>query len=176
MLKKISIDLNRKIMNMNDIAQKITKYTKLSQAQRSKALRWLARQNETLVHFAFQKQKEHYFVMSKTNEEDKSLVYLCALYLATNELFNLQKSMNSKSKSLNLQDVADVTALQAKAFQKNRIAYKYEKLLNLQSKIATLIEKEKLSFRDVAKFLEKYHRLKVSHTLIHQFYRDIRSI
>lgn len=176
MLKKISIDLNKKIINMNDIAQKITKYTRLSLEQRNKAIRWLARQNEAIIYLTFQKQKECFFALSKINEEDKSLVYLCALYLATNELFNLQKSMDSKSKSLNLQDVADVTALQAKAFQKNRIAYKYEKLLNLQSKITTLIEKEKLSFRDVAKFLEKYHRLKVSHTLVHQFYRDIRSI
>lgn len=159
---------------MSDITKKITSYTKLSYEARTKSLRWLSRQNEALIHFAFQKQKEHFFALSRKDENDKSILYLAALYLAADELYNAQKRLNSKSKSLNLYDVKDTTSVQAKAFKKSHISRKYDKLLNIQNKIIMLIENEKFSFREVSEFIEKYHRFSVSHTLIHKFYTDTK--
>lgn len=157
-----------------NISNKITAYTKLSLEKRQKVLRWLARQNESILHFAFQKQKEHFFVLSKKDENDKSILYVAALYLAANELYNAQSGLNSKSKSNNIDDIANLTSLQAKAFKKTHISHKYDKLVNIQAKIIALIESENFSFREVARFLEKYHRLEVSHTLIHRFYQEMK--
>jgi len=162
---------------MNNILQlehRISLHTKLSSDKRSKLLRWLARQNESIIHLAFQKQKEHYFTLSGVQENDKSILYMSSLYLATAELYNTLQGKQNKNKAINLSTVSDKSSLQAKQFKKKRVSIKYEQLLNIQSKLLFLIDKEGLSYREMSKFFETYHRLKVSHTLIRQVYLDLK--
>ena len=161
--------------NDTQIEHKISLYTKLSRDKRSKLLRWLARQNEDIIHLTFKKQKEYYFSLSKNQEADKSLLYMVALYLATFELYNSLNKNKGKNKNLSLYAMKDTTTLQVKQLKKKKPSQKYERLLNLQGKLLLLIDGEGLSFREVSVFFETYHRFKVSHTLIRQVYLDLKN-
>ena len=154
--------------------KKLNTYTKLSGRQRTKAIKWLARQNEELLLVAFEKQKAKYFKLSKIEEENKSILYLAAYYLAVEELYNTLLQKKRKNKVLNLHEVDDATNLQVKQFKQHHKSEKYEKLLNLKGKIIKLIEEENLSYRAVSEFLKTYHRLEVSHSYIATFYNNIQ--
>ncbi len=155
------------------LTNKLNIYTKIAKNQRSKILRWFARQNEEVILLAFEKQKEHLFILNKLKESNRSIIYLASIYLAIEELHIAEKLPFSKNKGNNLEDMQDITTLQAKAFKKNTEAPKVEKLLNLKSKVLTLKDEQNMSYRNIAKFLKKYHRLDVSHTTVHTFFKHI---
>lgn len=148
-------------------------YTKLAPDQRAKLLRWLAKQNEEIVLLAFEKQKSHLFKINGIKEENRSLIYLSAMYLAIEELYLAEKLPLTKNKGGDLKDIQDITEIQAKAFKKNIEAPKIEKLLNLKGKMVALRNEQNMSYRDISKFLKKYHRLDVSHSTVHAFFRNI---
>ncbi len=158
------------------LQKKLNKYTKLSPDKRTKALKWMAKQNEDLILVCFEKQKENYFKLSKIDEENRSILYLSSLYLAAEELYTLLQGKKKKNRLQNLHEVKDVTGLQAKQFKQRYSSEKWDKLLNIKSKILRLIDHENLSFREVSKFLKKYHRLEVSHSYIATFYQKMKEI
>jgi len=155
--------------------KKLNSLTKLSQSQRQKALKWLARQNEALILSAFVKQRDYFFKLSN-KEENKSILYLCAFYLATDELYTLLQSKKKKEKLQNLHEIGNATSLQVKQFKQHQPSEKWNKLLNIKNKIFKLIEEENLSFREVSKFLKTYHKLQVSHTYIATFYNALKEL
>ncbi len=156
------------------LGKKLNYYTKISPKQRSKAVKWLARQNEELILLAFEKQKDFLFNLSKMEEKNKSILYLAAYCMAANALYVLLAKKNSKNKAINIHEVVDTTTMQAKQFKRVQVSEKWDKLLNLQGKIIRLIEAEKLSYREVSRFLKTYHRLEVSHSYIATFYHYLK--
>lgn len=153
---------------------KLNTYTKLSPLKRSQSLKWITKQNEELILYAFEKQKDYLFKLSKKDETNKSILYLSAFYLAVDELYDLHHGKKGKNKVMNINEIGDITMMQAKHFKREHPSFKYEKLLNLKGKILTLIENQEFSYRQVSKFLKKYHRFEVSHTLIAKFYNDMK--
>ncbi len=153
---------------------KLNTYTKLSHLKRSQSLKWIAKQNEELILYAFEKQKDYIFKLSNKEETNKSILYLSAFYLAANELYDLHHAKNCKKKVTNIDEIGDITTMQAKHFKQAQPSVKYDRLLNLKGKILALIEEQEFSYRQVSKFLKKYHRFGVSHTLIAKFYNDIK--
>jgi len=156
------------------LEKKLNSYTKLSSTQRAKAIKWLARQNEELILVAFEKQKDFFFRLPKNKEENKSVLYLAAYCMAAEALYSILVQKKRKNKVINLQEVSDTTSIQVKQFKRHQKSEKYDRLLNLKGKIFKLIEEEKLSFRQVSKFLKTYHRLEVSHSYIATFYHEIK--
>lgn len=156
------------------LKHKLNKYTKLSPLTREQSIKWIVKQNEELILYAFERQKDYFFRISKHEEENKSLIYLSAFYLAADELYNLHHGKKGKNKVTNIDDIGDKTMMQIKHFKQEKPSVKYDRLLNLKRKILTLIEKENFSYREVSGFLKKYHRFDVSHTLIGKFYNDIK--
>jgi len=148
-------------------------YTKLAPDQRAKILRWLSKQNEDIILYAFEKQKEQLFKLNHIKEENRSILYLSAMYLAINELYQTSRSPLSKNRSGDLSNIQDVTNLQIKQFKKDYDSQKIDQMLNLKGKLITLKNDEKMSYRDMAKFLKKFHRLDISHTTIHTFFKSI---
>ena len=156
------------------LQKKLNNYTKLSPEKRAKALKWMAKQNEELILATFEKQKDNYFKLSKANEENKSILYLASIYMAAEELCTLLQGKKKKNRQQDLHEVKDVTGLQAKQFKQEKSSEKWDKLLNIKSKILRLIDNENLSYREVSKFLKKYHSLEVSHSYIATFYNEIK--
>ncbi len=126
-----------------------------------------------IIYTVFQKQKDYYFELSRSKESDKFILYQSAFYLAMQEIYSTVKNQNAKKKSGDLDDVSDPTSLQAKQIKKQSSSRKYERLLDLQSKVLSLKKEEHLSFREMSTYFKTYHRLEVSHTLIRQVYLDL---
>lgn len=148
-------------------------YTKLAPDQRAKILRWLSKQNKEVILLAFEKQKVQLFKLNNIKEENRSILYLSAMYMAINELYQTSRSSLSKNRSGDLMNIQNVTNLQIKQFKKDHDSQKIDRLLNLKGKLITLKNDEKMSYRDIAKFLKKFHRLDISHTTIHTFFKSI---
>ncbi|HEO97875.1 MAG TPA: hypothetical protein ENO02_01090 [Epsilonproteobacteria bacterium] len=157
-----------------ELKHKLDRFTKVAIKRRKKVLKWLANQNEEIALLAFESQKEHLFNLSGTNEENRSILYLAALYLAADHLYSLYHAQNSKNRDMNINAVQGVTRMQAKKFKKNMQSEKYDKMLNLKSKILVLKDEEKLSFREISEFLKRYHRLEVSHSYVATFYHAMK--
>jgi len=155
------------------IEEKLRHYTKLSPDKRAKIFRWVARQNVEIIYTIFQKQKDYYFQLTGSKEPDKFLLYQSAFYLAMHEIYMIIKNKNSKRKSGSLADVVDPTSLQAQRIKKQSNAHKYDRLLDLRSKVLNLKKIDGLSFREMSTYFKTYHRLEVSHTLIRQVYLDL---
>jgi hypothetical protein len=154
-------------LNLHD---KLNRYTGLSYETRTKSLRWLARQNEELQLVAFEKQKDFLFGLSRQQEENRSILYLASYIMAADALHRVLVRKDRKNKAIELHEIPDATRIQVKQFKQAQRAEKFEKLLNLRGKIVKLIEEEKLSYREVSRFLQTYHRLEVSHSYIATFY------
>ena len=148
-------------------------YTKLAPEQRAKILRWLSKQNEEVILLAFEKQKEQLFKLNHFKEDNRSILYLSAMYLAINDLYQISRAPLSKNRSGDLMNIQNVTNLQIKQFKKDYESQKIDRLMNLKGKLITLKNDENMSYRDISKFLKKYHRLDVSHTTIHTFFKSI---
>jgi len=155
------------------LSNRLSIYTKLAPDMRAKLLRWLAKQNEEMILLAFKKQKVYLFKLTHTKEENRSIIYLSAMYLAAEELYMAGKLSLSKNKGGSLKDIQDITEIQAKGFKKNIEAPKTERLLNLKGKMVALKNDQNMSYRDISKFLKKYHRLDVSHATVHAFFKNI---
>lgn len=153
------------------LSNKLNIHTKLAPDKRAKILRWLAKQNEEMILLAFEKQKAHLFKLNRIKEDNRSIIYLSAMYLAIEELYMAGKLSLSKNKGGDLKDIQDITEIQAKSFKKNVKAPKTEKLLNLKAKLVALRNEQNMSYRDISKFLEKFHRLSTSHTTLHIFFK-----
>lgn len=158
---------------MVNIPQQLDQYTKLSSSQRRKSLKWLSRQSEELLLVSFERQRDEYFKLSKIDEDNKSLLYLSAFYISVYGLYSTLNGKQGKNRAMNIGEVKDVTSLQAKQFKRHLDSEKWDKLLNLKSKILKLKDDEGLSFRELSEFLLRYHRLEVSHTYVANFYRKI---
>ena len=155
------------------LSNKLNIHTKLAPDKRAKILRWLAKQNEEMILLAFEKQKTHLFKLNRIKEDNRSIIYLSAMYLAIEELYLAGKLSLSKNKGGDLKNIQDITEIQAKGFKKNTEAPKIERLLNLKSKMIALRNEQNMSYRDISKFLKKYHRLDVSHSTVHTFFRNV---
>ena len=159
---------------MIDLPQKLSKLVKLSQEQRQGKQKWLAKQNEELQLEAFIRQQKYYFELSKHKNENKSLLYFAAHTLAVNKIYDQINLQKRKNKVINIKEVSDATSLQTKHIVRSKNSKKYDKLLNLKSKILTLKDHEDLSFRQISELLRKFHRIEVSHSYIATFYHNIK--
>ena len=157
-----------------ELKNKLDRFTKVPTKRRKKVLKWLANQNEEIVLMAFVEQKEFFFKLSKANEENKSILYLSALYNAADHLFSLNHAQTHKNRDMDIHAVQGATSMQAKSFKKSVQSDKRDKLMNLKNKIITLKDEENLSFRQISALLKRYHRLEVSHSYIATFYNKLK--
>lgn len=157
-----------------ELKNKLDRFTKVPMKRRKKVLKWLANQDEEIVLMAFEKQKDYLFNLSKSNEENRSIIYLSALYMAANNLYNLYHAQTSKNRGMDINAIKGVTKIQAKKFKKKSKSEKFDKLLDIKNKILVLKDEENLSFREISEFLKRYHRLEVSHSYIATFYNQLK--
>jgi len=161
--------------NLDTINQRISMLSKTATSDRQKSLRWLSRQNELVIYDVFKLQKNHFHrLKSQNTDDDLILLAICSLFLALKEAISSAQIPNRKHKSGDLSFLRQVSKNRAKQFRKARKKEKKEKLLDLQSVVLNLLKNEEYSYRKTSQYLLKYHKLKVSHTTIRDFYRDIK--
>lgn len=157
--------------------KKLDLFTKLSVNDRQKSLGWLSRQNDFVIYDIFKLQKNHFHrLKSQNTDDDLILLAICALFLALKESILSSQIPKRKHRSGDFSFLRQVTTNRAKRFRKSRKKIKYEKLLNLQSVILSLVNDNGYSYREVSKYLMRYHKFDVSHTMIRNFYRSIKEV
>lgn len=157
-----------------ELKNKLDIYTKVPIKRRKQVIKWLANQHEDVILMAFEEQKNYFLNLSKVNENNKSVLYQSALYMAADHLYSLYHAQTNKNRDMDIHAVQGVTSIQAKKFKKSIQSEKRDKLMNLKNKIITLKDEEKLSFRQISALLKQHHRLTISHSYVATFYRQIK--
>ena len=159
-----------------ELKNKLDIHTRVPIKRRKQVIKWLANQHEDVILMAFEEQKNYFFNLSKVNENNKSVLYQSALYMAADHLYSLYHAQTNKNREMNINAIKGVTRVQAKKFKRTIQSIKYDKLLNLKNKILVLKDEENLSFRQISEFLLRYHKLEVSHSYVATFYRKTKEI
>jgi len=134
-----------------------THLLKLAEVEQKTLLRAFARGSVELRVDVFKLQKNIFYELRQKNKEQKlEIISYCAFVLAIKKIFendeNIKREFKFKWKIKNS---------------------KKEKLLNLWAIILNLKNEQNYSFRDISKYLKKYHRFEVSHTSIFQIWQNI---
>lgn len=161
--------------NINAINSSLDRIIKMSTSDRRKSLRWLSRQNDLAIYDIFKLQKSHFHRLRSQNiDDDPILLSIASLFLALKEIIAASNPVKRKNRSADFGFLRQVSKSRAKQFRKTRQKSKYEKLMNLQSVVLTLMEQNNYSYREVAQYLIKYHKFEVSHTTIGRFYKTLK--
>lgn len=144
---------------LRDISEKITK---LSLEKQNKNLRIFAKLNlDIKVEILKTQKKLFHKLRSEHNDYDINILTICSLIISI-EQFLIKKNKFERR----------VISYRAKN-EKKRI--KRERLLNYWSIVKSLKLEQKMSFRQIAKFLAKYHKFQVSYSLIFQMWNELES-
>lgn len=156
--------------------REIIKITRVSEKEFQTACRWACRQNFDVLYEIFKLQKNYFFQFkSKHSDLDLVLLSMAAYVKAAVEIYSLAKYVHKKNRTDDIKNVKNPTKIRSKMIQNYQKRDKFGKLLNVQSVILELREKEKLSFRKISQYLLKFHRLEVSHTLVSNFYKFLKN-
>lgn len=89
-----------------------------------------------------------------------------------NAALTLASLLISIHKIIDSLDQVDLNVIQLRS-KNNKHKLKREKLLGYWSIVKKLKIDQKMSFRDISKYLLKYHKLEVSYTTIHAVWQEI---
>ena len=135
----------------------IKKITKFSTEQERKLLCIFAKMDDEVKIDIFHQQKKLFFKLKKKYKEDSEVIMLASLYIAISKISNFDlKILNLKNKHL----------------KKN---VKEEKLLEYWSIVKDLKLNKNLSFREIAMFLQKYYKFKISFSTIFKVWKRIEN-
>ncbi len=89
-----------------------------------------------------------------------------------NEILTLSSLIAAISKEFENADEVQIKSLIFRA-KNARKSSKKEKILELWAIVKTLKIEQKMSFRDISKYLKKYHRFDVAHSTIYGLWQEI---
>jgi hypothetical protein len=148
-------------------------HTKLSKKNQKKLVNWFARQNILVQINIFGEQKNQFFKL-KNEGLEVDILPLVAFLLSIQYFYSLESSSNSKSKHNNLSTSKNLGKFRIRKAKKERYKAKREKLLNLWAIVVNL-KSEDFSFRQIAEYLRGHHRFVVSHTYIHNLWKELEN-
>jgi hypothetical protein len=135
----------------------VTDLTKFSDLQQKTLLRAFARSSVELRVDVFKLQKNIFYELREKNKEQKlEIISYCSFILAIEKIFETDENIKREFK--------------LKQKIKNS---KKEKLLSCWAIILKLKNEQSYSFRDIAKYLKKYHKFEISHGSIFQAWQNI---
>lgn len=136
--------------------------TKINQETQNQKLRLFAKVDITTKLKILYSQKQLFYKLNSIHEEvDNSVLTLCSLILAINDV---EKSLSTTN--------LNVLKFRAENIKSN---VKREKILALWSIVCSLKIEQKMSFRDISKYFLKYHRLNVSYSTIYEMWNEIEN-
>lgn len=136
--------------------------TKMPESVQNQQIRFFSRVDvETKLNILKEQRKQFHVLKSFHEDVDKSLLTLSSLIIA----ISLEAS---KLEKVNL----NVIKLKSKKIRDN---VKRQKLLIYWSLVRELKKGENLSFREISKYLKKYHRLEISYSTIQKVWVEIET-
>ena len=142
------------------IEREIENIIQMDISHQNQLLRFFSRVDVEIKINVLKKQKEVFFKLKVLfNDEDNAMLTYCSLILA---IFRIKENTSA-------------TTLNAKIFQVKRFrkTSKREKIIEKWSIVKKLRTDEKFSFRQISQYLQKYHKLYVSYSMIHKIWNQI---
>jgi hypothetical protein len=145
------------MQNKSKLLEELTKHSLESQNQK---LRLLAKVDLDTKLKIFQYQKPLFHKLKSTHSDvDHTVLTLSSLILAVDAVV---KELNSIS----------LNAIKIRG-KNNKCKAKRQKLLGYWAIVGTLKYEQNMSFRQIADYFNKYHKLEVSHSTIYVMWREI---
>lgn len=139
------------------VVENITKQTYESQNQK---LRFFARVDLPVKLQILQQQKQLFHKLKSVyGDVDNAVLTLSSLILAVNAVVK------------ELDDV-NINAMKLKV-QPNKVKLKRQKLFDYWAIVKTLKDEQNMSFRQIAKYFQKYHKFEISHSMIQKMWNEI---
>lgn len=137
--------------------KEIEKITKMHMEQHNQLLRFFSRVDLSTRLKVFQVQKEIFFKLKNLHKDmDNTVLSYSSLIVS---ILVERRNTNKNAK-----------IFKAKKFRRS---LKREKILEKLAIIKSLKNDEKLSFRQIATYLRKYHKLNVSYSTIHKIWSEL---
>ncbi|MFW9626224.1 hypothetical protein SUSP_002382 [Sulfurospirillum sp. 'SP'] len=144
---------------MLKVIENITKQTYELQNQH---LRLFARVDLAMKLHILQFQKPLFHKLkSAYGDVDNAVITLASLVL----------SIDAVAKEL---DLIKLNAMKLKV-QPNKMKLKRQKLIDYWAIIKTLRNEQNMSFRQIAKYFQKYHKFEISHSMIQKIWNEIEN-
>lgn len=135
----------------------------ISTEQQNQLLRFFIRLDVDKKLNILRMQRDGFYALKQANKEvEVSILTYCSLILA------IQK----QCKSLSALD-KNVITINAKKISKS---YKKDKLIGYWAVIKELKNTKKQSFRQIAEYLKKYHKLEVAHSTLYKLWGELEII
>jgi hypothetical protein len=136
--------------------------TKLNEEAQNKNLRQFAKLDNEMRIEVLKKQKSIFHKMKKETDCDNNpLLTLASLILAIDVAINKFDDIDH-----------NIIKMRSNNSQSKK---KQQKLLTLWAVVKRLKTKENLSFRQISKYLKKYHRFEISYSLIYQSWKKLET-
>lgn len=140
----------------------ISRILHVNEEQQSQYLRFFARLDLVKKLEILKLQRDNFYALKQINKEaEASILTYCSLILA----------IKNQHKNLSVLD-KNILTLNAKKLSKS---HKKEKLLGNWAVIKELKDVKKQSFRQIAEYLKKYHKLEVAHSTIFALWVDLET-
>lgn len=142
------------------VIENITKQTYQAQNQQ---LRFFAKVELPMKLQILELQKQLFHKLKSTyGDVDNAVVTLSSLILAID---NVKKEL----------DLVNMNAMKLKV-QPNKVKLKRQKLFDYWAIVKTLKNEQNISFRQIAKYFQKYHKFEISHSMIQKIWNEIEKI
>ena len=158
---------------LNEINTTMQQVTKMSTEYCKKLVNWFNKQNILIQTDVFKEQKNQFFKI-KSDVSAGDIKALTAFYLAIDKYYKVEQLEYKKNKGTKLEGLNSVSDLALKKYKTVEVKPKREKLLNLWSVVKGL-KNGKYSYREISHILKKRHRFNVSHTYIHNVYKELEN-
>ncbi|MGD9553932.1 MAG: hypothetical protein AB7V28_05990 [Arcobacteraceae bacterium] len=140
----------------------IESITKLNQETQNKNLRMFARIDLKMKLQILQLQKQLFHKLKNTySDVDNTILTLSSLVLA----------IDTVAKEF---DDVNLNAIKLRA-RNNKAKIKRQKMLGYWAIVRTLKLEQNMSFRDIATYFKKYHKLEVSYSTIYELWNELEN-
>ena len=151
------------------MSENIIKYTSLTVSNIKKLDSFFKNQNlEIKIDIFLEKRNEFFKIKNLNQSAEFSALDIASFYLAINNFYKLKEKSMTKNKTMSTSEIKKFNDYTIKAsISKQKSSKKEDFLLDKSSIIIDLIAKKR-SFREISKYLQQYHKTKISHTYIKQ--------
>ena len=156
---------------------KIEKITKMNEEQQKALLRLFSRASINLRLEIVGLHRANLYRFKNTYKDyEINLLSYCALILAIQKIIDEYKDLKNKNfTNLDYDEIKKISSKKAQLFinSQYRVQSIHDKLLNYWAIIKQLKEQESFSFRQIAKYLKKNHKLAVAHSTIYNLWNEL---
>jgi len=153
----------------------IRKLTGISSSEEDKLIRFFYRLGPRARVEAFKLELDLYRKHFHKRERDKLPEFTYAMFLlALKAMHKIELQLKIK-KALSLEEAEKITKLRIERIKAQKRAKKSKKREYIEQNLALIkqLRNAGLSWRDIAAYIKKYHRVKIAPSYIHMIYKEI---